>query len=187
MNKKIYLIPLVLLALLFASCEETKEVSKYENWQPRNQAFLDSLQNVYDTKPDHGELKYFVPFTDPNMKIFYKEIDANTTGVRPVIPDAVSVFYRGKLYTGQKFDENFTEENPGLFDDFDNFWVNPINDEYPPYTIPITGWIETLQQMRVGERWIVYLPWQMGYGTGGNKSIPGYSVLVFDMQLVGIL
>ncbi|MEG0038216.1 MAG: peptidylprolyl isomerase, partial [Bacteroides sp.] len=63
MNKKIYLLPLLLLVALFTtSCEETKEAGKYDNWQPRNQAFLDSLQNVYDTKPDHGGLKYFVPF-----------------------------------------------------------------------------------------------------------------------------
>lgn len=187
MNTKFYLLPLLLLAVLFASCEETKEVSKYDNWQPRNQAFLDSLQNVYDTKPDHGGLKYFVPFTDPNMKIYYKEIDANPTGVRPVIPNVVSVFYRGTLYTGEKFDQNFTEEDPGPFDVPTDFWVNPISMLNPPYIIPVTGWIEALQNMRVGERWIVYLPWQMAYGESANGAVPGYSVLIFDIQLQRIV
>lgn len=187
MNTKIYLLPLLLLAVLFASCEETKEVSKYDNWRPRNQAFLDSLQNVYNTKPDHGGLKYFVPFTDSNMKIYYKEIDANSTGVRPVIPNVVSAFYRGTLYTGEKFDQNFTEEEPGPFASPTNFWVNPIDMLKPPYIIPVMGWIEALQNMRVGERWIVYLPWQMGYGESGKESIPGYSVLIFDIQLQGIV
>ncbi|MEG0887219.1 MULTISPECIES: FKBP-type peptidyl-prolyl cis-trans isomerase [Bacteroides] len=188
MNKKIYLLPLLLLVALFTtSCEETKEAGKYDNWQPRNQAFLDSLQNVYDTKPDHGGLKYFVPFTDVNMRIYYKVTTENTSGARPVIPDVVSVFYRGTYYTGEKFDQNFTEENPSPFDKPNNFWVNPISMTNPPVAIPITGWIETLQQMRVGERWTVYLPWQMAYGEAGAKSIPGYSVLIFDMQLLDIL
>ena len=43
MNKKIYLLPILLLALVFTSCEETKEVSRYDNWQARNEAFIDSL------------------------------------------------------------------------------------------------------------------------------------------------
>ena len=56
MNKKIYLLPILLLALAFTSCEETKEVSRYDNWQARNEAFIDSLYNVYTTKVDHGGL-----------------------------------------------------------------------------------------------------------------------------------
>lgn len=186
MNTKIYLLPLLMLAVLFASCEETKEAGKFDNWRARNDAFIDSLQNVYDTQPDHGGLKYFVPFTNPSMKIYYKEIAANSTGVRPVIPNVVSAFYRGTLYTGEKFDQNFTEEDPSPFDSPTHFWVNPIIMQDPPYAIPVTGWIETLQNMRVGERWIVYLPWQMGYGESNNESIPGYSVLIFDIQLQGI-
>ena len=53
MNKKIYLLPILLLALVFTSCEETKEVSRYDNWQARNEAFIDSLYNVYTTEADH--------------------------------------------------------------------------------------------------------------------------------------
>ena len=36
MNKKIYLLPLLLLALIFVSCEETKEDTKFDNWRARN-------------------------------------------------------------------------------------------------------------------------------------------------------
>lgn len=37
MNKKIYLLPLLLLALIFVSCEETKEATKFDNWRARNE------------------------------------------------------------------------------------------------------------------------------------------------------
>ena len=36
MNKKIYLLPLLLLALIFVSCEETKEATKFYNWRDSN-------------------------------------------------------------------------------------------------------------------------------------------------------
>ena len=96
MSKKIYLFSLVLLALAFVSCSETEEEGKFANWRARNEAFLDSLQQVYDAKTD-PELEFFVPFTDPGMKIFYKRTVKNDEGRRPVIPNVVSAYYRGYL------------------------------------------------------------------------------------------
>lgn len=61
MSKKIYLFSLVLLALTFTACSETEEATNFDNWRARNEAFIDSLQTVYDTAPDHGGLAYIVP------------------------------------------------------------------------------------------------------------------------------
>ena len=43
--------------------------------------------------------------------------------------------------------------------------------------------------MYVGERWMVYIPWQLGYGSSGSSdgNIPGYSALAFDIQLDGVV
>jgi len=38
--------------------------------------------------------------------------------------------------------------------------------------------------MHIGDRWKVYMPYQLAYGESGSSSIPGYSTLVFDMTLV---
>ena len=51
----------------------------------------------------------------------------------------------------------------------------------------ITGWQIALTQMHVGDHWIVYIPWEMGYGKKGSGNIPGYSTLVFEMELVAIM
>ena len=56
MKRKFYLLPLFLMMIAFVACDETKEASKYDNWQARNIAFIDSLQHVYDAKTD-PELK----------------------------------------------------------------------------------------------------------------------------------
>ena len=52
----------------------------------------------------------------------------------------------------------------------------------------IAGWTWALQYMRVGERWMLYIPWQSGYGASGSSSgdIPGYTSLTFDVCLEGI-
>ena len=47
MSKKIYLFSLVLLALAFTACSETEETGKYDNWQARNEAFIDSIANAH--------------------------------------------------------------------------------------------------------------------------------------------
>jgi FKBP-type peptidyl-prolyl cis-trans isomerase FklB len=54
------------------------------------------------------------------------------------------------------------------------------------YGSVITGWWEVLQRMGVGERWEVYIPWDLAYGSSGSSSILGYSTLIFDMQLLRI-
>jgi FKBP-type peptidyl-prolyl cis-trans isomerase FklB len=49
----------------------------------------------------------------------------------------------------------------------------------------IDGFSTALQHMSVGDYWRVYIPWELGYGTSGSGStIPGYSVLVFDLALI---
>lgn len=50
----------------------------------------------------------------------------------------------------------------------------------------IPGWIIALQQMRVGDRWEIYIPAEMGYGRFSQPGIPGGSTLIFDIELIGV-
>ena len=186
MNKKIYFIPLLLLAFIFTSCEETKEISKYDNWQERNEAFIDSLYNVYTTQADHGGLSRFQLLTNPSDYIYYKELDAVETLEGYVASDekpldattTVDVYYKGVNILNERFD-GFTGSEPTVFDEPVSFAVT--------YGSIINGWWEVLQQMSLGERWLVYIPWDYGYGSSGSSSILGYSTLIFDMQLFRIV
>ena len=49
----------------------------------------------------------------------------------------------------------------------------------------VDGFATALQHMRIGDRWLVYIPWQLGYGEVAKDAIPAYSTLVFDLQLKG--
>ena len=114
MNKKIYLLPLLLLALIFVSCEETKEATKFDNWRARNEGYIDSLKTVFDEKTD-PELKAFEPEINPKLRIYYKKKISNDTGAIPLYTDSVNVFYRGSFIFGETFDQNFTGADPGPY------------------------------------------------------------------------
>lgn len=191
MNTKFFLLPLLLLAVLFASCEETTETSKFDNWRARNDAFMDSLYQVYTTKPDHGGLDSIHLISAPGQFIFYKKLTPVTPngqepvyGDSPLYTESVSTYYRGSYINGEMFNQNFTGVNPSFaFDSPTTFVVSKV----------VVGWTEMLQRMKVGERRLIYIPWKFGYGENdqvdkftGAVTIVGASTLIFDMQLLSI-
>ena len=50
----------------------------------------------------------------------------------------------------------------------------------------VPGWTEVLQQMRVGDEWVVYLPPALGYGEQGRPGIPPNAVMVFRLKLLEV-
>jgi len=177
MNKKICLLPVLFLMLLsFTSCSETSEISQYDNWQPRNQAFLDSLQSVIDSK-SNPNLFVITPMSSSKVKIYAEKVDGYVgEGNFPLDTDTAQVYYRGKLINGEVFDDNFEGESPDP--NFDVPYKTAVGSGV------ITGWTEVLRLMKKGERWKVYIPYQLAYGTSGSGSILGYSTLIFDINLI---
>lgn len=206
MSKKIYLFSLVLLTLAFVSCDETEEVSIYDNWRERNEMFIDSIANVYDTQADHGGLERFPMITAPGNFLYYKEVEAVVTdqlneekfGKRPSSSDAsVSIYYKDVNILGGFIEGNYTGKNPVA--DIEGGTSNPMEGDTPVTTANISsnriviGLQEVLQRMTVGDRWIIYIPWNYGYGSSDSTlnsindtsfSVLGYSTLIFDVQLL---
>ena len=85
--------------------------------------------------------------------------------------NVVTVNYKGSLINGKVFDNSWERGYPEAF---------RLNDL-------IVGWQIALTQMRVGDHWIVYIPYQLGYGTRDSGPIPAYSTLIFEMELVSIM
>lgn len=203
--RKILCSLLSLTALLFASCEEVQEVGKYDNWQARNEAFIDSIARetgglIIDSEEKAAAVEVGRLFaiattsgtTSSDQYVYCKKITANPNGRRPLYTESVSVYYYGTLITGDLFNGNFmgysaleqgtlntTGKAPTKFDAPNEFEVSGV----------IAGWTAALQLMKTGERWMLYIPYQSGYGTGGSSSgnIPGYSALTFDLDLVEVV
>ena len=43
-----------------------------------------------------------------------------------------------------------------------------------------------LQQMRVGDKWEIYIPSELGYGSFSQPGIPANSTLIFEIELLGV-
>ncbi len=51
----------------------------------------------------------------------------------------------------------------------------------------IPGWRQALQEMKVGDKWMLYIPSNLAYGAQGSPPAIGPNeVLIFEVSLLGI-
>lgn len=50
----------------------------------------------------------------------------------------------------------------------------------------VKGWMEGLPMMHVGDKWMLYVPPELGYGKRSMGVIPPNSPLVFKIELLGV-
>ena len=91
-------------------------------------------------------------------------------GQKPVATDKVKVHYHGTLIDGTVFDSSVDRGEPIVFG------LNQV----------IKGWTEGVQLMPVGSKFRFYIPQELGYGAQQAGSIPPYSTLIFEVELLGI-
>ena len=91
-------------------------------------------------------------------------------GKKPAATDRVKVHYHGTLINGDVFDSSVERGEPIVFG------LNQV----------IAGWTEGVQLMPVGSKFKFYIPQQLGYGSRAAGSIPPYSTLIFEVELLDI-
>lgn len=94
------------------------------------------------------------------------------SGRSPKATDKVRCHYEGTLIDGSVFDSSYKRGEPADF---------PLNGVIP-------GWTEGLQLMKEGAKYRFFIPYLLGYGErGAGSSIPPYSTLIFDVELIKVL
>jgi FKBP-type peptidyl-prolyl cis-trans isomerase len=99
------------------------------------------------------------------------EVVTEGTGAKPGADDTVRVNYEGTFTDGTVFDSSYSRGEPAEF---------PLNGVIP-------GWTEGIQLMSEGATYRFYIPSDLAYGPRGSQSIPPYSPLIFDVELIAIL
>jgi FKBP-type peptidyl-prolyl cis-trans isomerase FklB len=150
------LITFIIVILGITFCACTSESDK---WKDLNDKFLDNNK----TKDGVVTLKDGLQY----------KILTQGVGLKPTSASYAKIVYTGKLIDGTVFDTTMN----------DTTWVNTASSSYISYFV--TGFQEALTKMNTGSRWEVYVPQALGYGADGYGSIPAYSTLIFDVQLLG--
>ena len=135
----------------------------------------DKLKDMLNSKTEAGN-----KFLEENGKkpevmttpsgLQYEILQAGN-GPKPERSSRVTVHYEGRLTDGSVFDSSYKRGQPATFG----------------VTQVISGWTEALQLMPQGSKWRLTIPSELGYGArGAGGSIPPNSVLVFDVEVLGI-
>jgi len=92
------------------------------------------------------------------------------TGIMPAKHDTAWVKYTGQFLNGTVFDTNVGSADALSFP-VDEGWMIP-------------GFDEAITLMQVGEKAIFILPSSLAYGSVGYNIIPGFTPILFDVELV---
>ena len=99
----------------------------------------------------------------------YKVITMGT-GEKPTASDRVTVHYQGTLIDGTVFDSSIERGEPTTLG------VGQV----------IKGWTEALLLMPAGSKWILYIPYDLAYGSRDQGTIKPFSNLIFEVELIDI-
>ncbi len=185
----------VMAAISFSSCEETKDTDDRHNWKERNAAYISDIAAKCDISLTEKDAGVNSIFRILSFKLNPKESDHNITtdyvycqilakgdGKEcPLYTDSVRINFRLRLIptdnfpNGQVLDQSYTTQE-----------LDPeINI---PASFVISGLVDgvatALQHMKTGDSWRLYIPYSLGYGKSNVRNVPGYSTLIFDLNLV---
>lgn len=132
-------------------------MSRKEEYRLKNEQFLQNL------RAEEG-------IRELGAGVLCRVLESGQGSAAPRSGSVVSVHYKGTLINGREFDNSWKRNCP------EAFRLNEV----------IEGWQIALQQMHVGDHWIIYIPYAVGYGTRTSGPIPAFSTLVFEIKLLGI-
>jgi FKBP-type peptidyl-prolyl cis-trans isomerase len=146
---------------LFISFNKQKESEEIKKFGPAVKAGQDFMA-ANKTKPG--------VFTTASGLQY--EVIRQGAGAKPTANDQVTVNYKGTLINGEQFDSSYDRGTPATFG------LNQV----------ISAWTEGLQLMPEGSIYRFVVPYKLGYGANGtpNGSIPPFSTLIFEVELIKI-
>ena len=93
------------------------------------------------------------------------------TGKFPKPTDTITCNYKVTLIDGTVFDSSYERNKPATFT------LNRV----------IKGWQEALPLMKIGSKWELYVPGELGYGKrGSGQKIGPDATLIFEIELISI-
>ena len=140
--------------------------ARQKKMEEQAQANMEEGQAFLDENAD----KDGVEVTDSGLQ--YQVLESGDEGAQsPTLEDTVEVHYKGMLRDGTVFDSSIERDKPAVFG--------------LKHIIP--GWQEALPMMKIGDKWKLFLPPELGYGEqGAGGDIGPNEVLIFEVELLDV-
>ena len=195
-----YFLYITALLLCFTSCKEDNGVEEeFPNWGPQNDAYFAQLVATVQAKNAAGDNSWaLIPcYARPAVAaigasdyIVVQKLESSANTLSPLLSDTVEVHYVGRLkesakvhkYLGMEFDRSYTgayNSATGTYE-FDRVTATPSKLAVNGV---VSGFATAVQHMHCDDHWIVYIPYQLGYGLVTRGTIPAGSTLIFDLRL----
>ena len=185
------------------SCSESDEEEEFANWQSKNESYFTQIYTQAETAIKSGDNSWkIIPVYSKDATsakymsdYIVAHVETEGTGTEsPIYSDQVRVHYRGNFIPSKSHSNGFQ---------FDSSWTGEYNlKTMMPSSFSVSGTIlgftTALMNMHKGDRWTVYVPYNLAYGTSdytpkdsqGNvtgSTIPAYSMLKFDLTLIDFI
>lgn len=194
------------LSLCLACSENIDEEVEYVNWKAVNAAAfraqleeaksaIAAAQAAYGADwQAHCPWRVFRTYAQDDRvpgtavdSICVKIVATGSSTVRPMYNDSVMVNYLLRLQPSASYPDGKVADHSGPIATEDGVF-------HPDFAQPasllasntVEGFTTALLHMHEGDRWLVYIPQELGYGGSATNSMPAYSMLTFDMQLVRV-
>lgn len=191
-NISILAVALFAVVGLFSCSEADDEIEEFPNWVATNEAYFnrlsDSVASVIAANPSQGEWRRIKCWSlqdsvaGKNSDYILAKVVSSAPATEtesPLYTDTVTVHYVGKLIPSTTYSNGY---------EFDRSYYEPFDEEISvPSQFAVSGVVDgfatAVQNMRRGDHWIVYVPYQLGYGSTTTSGIEGGSTLIFDIRL----
>lgn len=198
---------LLLIMCAFVSCaDNVDDEEEYVDWRKKNEyAFIKQLEEAKDSiaqaREKYGDdweahcpwrvYRTYAQDERVNGKaidsICMKKVSGEAKSAPAFYTDSIGVNYMLRLQPSTSYPD-------GKVADFSGPIPNESSVFHPDFCSPsklavsntVEGFTTAAMHMGEGERWLVYIPHQLGYGSTASTAVPSYSMLTFDMQIVKI-
>ena len=190
--QKILLATLLCLPLAGAvtSCgeEEDTEANEYADWRARNDAYWLTLEDSLRQGSQWLKIKHFTKDqTAPGAAtdyIYVKVLESGSGTVSPYYTDTVTTSYALRLMPTATYPEGYLVQKTYYGEPFDWRTTGTFQTALNSSSLAVGGFVTALLHMHQGDRWRVYIPYQLGYDSKEQTAIPAYSTLVYDLALL---
>jgi len=169
MKNLFFLLTIAALSISFSACNKSDSTTVWK----------DANVNAYNAMTKTQGYTEIQVATGPSG-VYKKVLNSGTGTEHPLQTSKVKVLYQGTYYDGTIFDAGNIQSNA------------PVEFSLAGQSV-VRGFSFALQQMVVGDKWEIWIPYYLGYGSSDYVSpttyqviCKAYTTLVFQVELVSI-